>query len=446
MSLEAIHETFIDEFRRRSSDPSRGEPLWLTNLRKQGLAFFKKNGFPTTKHEEWRYTNIASLETIAERQDRSTGTRDFDREVIRPWIVPGCDLLVFVDGVFNGECSSSIFRSSMKTACPLSHALREFPERVQPVLTSSHATELNSFSALNAALWQEGAFVYVGANERASNAIQLLFVATEDSPTATHLRNLIVADKESELTVIETYMNLATNTHTANHLHNVVTELYLAEGATVSRIKVQRESSRAFHIATTQAQQKKESRFVDFSFAFGARLSRNEINTELSDERAHATFYGLYVANDEQHVDHHTAIDHVAAHCESMELYKGVLGGKAHGVFNGKVFVRKGAQKTDAKQRNQNLLLSRDAEIDTKPQLEIWADDVKCTHGATIGQIDEQALFYLRTRGIGDAEARQLLIYAFASEIVEKTPIPALRDQITELLNSAVPTESTCVR
>src|SRR5439155_1493343 len=261
--------------------------------------------------------------------------------------------------------------------------------------------------------------------------IELLYVATTPGEgTVAHPRNLIVAGVNSQATLVETYLGLEDNVY----FTNAVTEIVLGENAVLDHYKVQRESTEAFHVATTQVHHDRRSNFKSLYVALGGGLVRNEVRATLDAEGCECTLNGLYLATGTQHIDNHTVIDHAQPHCASHELYKGILDGNAHGVFNGKIFVREDAQKTDAKQTNQTLLLSEDATINTKPQLEIFADDVKCTHGATVGQLSADALFYLRSRGLGLQEARSLLTFAFANDIIERIQVEPLRARLEELL------------
>jgi Fe-S cluster assembly protein SufD len=257
-----------------------------------------------------------------------------------------------------------------------------------------------------------------------------VFVAEANAARGvTHPRNLIIAEHHADVTVIESYVALGQ----ATYFTNAVTEMSVGDGATVRHYKIQRESPRAFHVGTTQVIQGRDSHFVSFSFATGAALSRTNIYTLLDGEGCGTTLNGLYMVDDEQHVDHQTRIEHAQPNCFSREVYKGILDGTSHGVFNGKVYVHPIAQKTDGKQSNNNLLLSERAHIDTKPQLEIFADDVKCTHGATIGRIDETALFYMRSRGLNASTARRLLTYAFAADVLEQLEVEGVREELERL-------------
>jgi Fe-S cluster assembly protein SufD len=301
---------------------------------------------------------------------------------------------------------------------------------VEGMLGSICTVEQSAFVALNAALHTDGAVIHLAPGAYASKPIHLLFVSDALSAKgASHPRILIAAEPNSKATVIESYVALGE----ATYLTNSVTEIALADGATVAHYKIQRESPRSYHVATIDARQGRDSHFVSFSFAIGAALSRTNVWTVLGGEGCGATLNGLYMADGEQHVDHQTRIEHQKESCYSREVYRGVLDDTAHGVFNGKVYVHPEAQKTDGKQENHTLLLSPRAVIDTKPQLEIFADDVKCTHGATVGRIDATSLFYMKSRGIGAVRARQLLTYAFAADVLEQIELEPLRNSLEEL-------------
>ena len=286
----------------------------------------------------------------------------------------------------------------------------------------------HAFVALNTAFVADGAFIEIPKGLVLEKPIHLLYVSdAAGQPVVSHPRNLIVAGRESQVGVIESYVALSE----AAYFTNAVTEVVAGEGAVVDYCKAQQESDLAFHYARVQVRQERSSSVSIHSFALGAALLREEVQTVLDGEGAEAALNGLFVIAGRQHVDNHTVIDHAKPHCSSRELYKGILEGKSTGVFNGKIIVRKDAQKTDSKQSNKNLLLSEDAVINTKPQLEIFADNVKCTHGATIGQINPEAVFYLRSRGIAWEEARNLLTYAFANELMERLKYGPLRQRLS---------------
>jgi Fe-S cluster assembly protein SufD len=276
--------------------------------------------------------------------------------------------------------------------------------------------ESDAFAALNTAFFADGAAIVVPRGFSLPVPVHVLHVTDAAAArAAVHPRALVVVEAQAAATVVESYLALSD----ATYLTNAVTEISLGEGAQLTHVRVQREGARAFHVGLAQAQQARDSRYSSFSFATGAQLARANIYTSMAGPGGEARLDGLYLVDGSQHVDHQTRIEHLAPNCASREVYKGVLGGAAHGVFNGQVYVHPEAQKTDGKQTNNNLLLSPDAQIDTKPQLEIFADDVKCTHGATVGRLDEIALFYLRSRGLPAEEARRLLTYAFAADVLE---------------------------
>ena len=287
----------------------------------------------------------------------------------------------------------------------------DLAKRVGTILTDQPA-----FTALNSAFMPDGVVVHVPKDVEVARPIHCLFVTdAHAAKTVMYPRNLIVAERNAKATVIESYVSLGD----ATYFTNAVTEVSVADGATLHHYKVQREAQRAFHVGTIEAVQGRDSHYISFSFATGAALSRTNIYTKLGGEGGGSTLNGLYMVDGEQHCDHQTRIEHVEPNCFSRQVYKGVLDGRSHGVFNGKVYVRAAAQKTDGKQTNNTLLLSRDAQVDTKPQLEIFADDVKCTHGATVGRIDETAWFYMKSRGINTETARRLLVYAFCADVIE---------------------------
>jgi len=306
----------------------------------------------------------------------------------------------------------------------------------RPALIEDHLGQLASdgnacFAALNSAFIRDGAFVHVPRGVVVERPIHLLFISTgNSSPTASHPRNLIIAQGDTQATIIESYVGL----NAGVYLTNAVTEVSVAENAVVDHCKLQQENADGYHVATTQVRQQRASRFSSHYFSLGGQLVRNEVDVTLDDEGCACTLNGLYIAAGDQHMDNRTRIDHTKPHCNSHELYKGILDERAKGVFNGKIYVHPDAQKTDAKQSNRVLLLSDDAVIDTKPQLEIYADDVKCTHGATVGQIDETALYYLRARGISEDLARSLLVYAFANEIASALELAAVREHVERFL------------
>jgi Fe-S cluster assembly protein SufD len=293
--------------------------------------------------------------------------------------------------------------------------------------------EKSAFNGLNAALFTDGTIITVKPDVVAREPIHIVNVATTANALNSS-RTLVVVGHHARVSIVESFVSLIDGTY----LTNAVTEIFVADNAHVDHFKVQEESTAAYHVGTTEVFQERDSVYMSFSFASGGALSRTNIYTVLSGEGAGATLNGLYIGDGTQHIDHQTRIEHVAPNCKSWEVYKGILDGQAHGVFNGKVYVHPEAQKTDGKQSNNNLLLSERARVDTKPQLEIFADDVKCTHGATVGRLDERAMFYCESRGIPAAQAKTLLTYAFAAGILQEIPLDSLRHGLERLIMERV--------
>jgi len=410
---------------------SDSAPAWLKQRRQAARAHAARLGFPTVKDEEWRFTRIAPLLRLPLHPAKPPARRLTGAE-IAPFAfgLEGCRL-VFVDGHFCAELSSLPAAGGDLQAVSLRAALAGNVPELERHLTRIAGNEAMVFTALNTAFFQDGALVCAAPGKVIAQPVHLLFIATAgEAGAAAHVRNLIVAGARSEMKVLETYVSLSG----APHFTNTVTELVLGAEARVDHCKLQEENPLAIHISAIQAQQDRGSHWTSHSVSTGARLARHQIQTIFRGENAGCILNGLYLVRGEQLADHHTVVDHAQPRCESHEFYHGVLSGRAHGVFNGKIFVRQDAQKTNAKQTNRNLLLSDDAVVDTKPQLEIFADDVKCTHGATVGQIDEEAIFYLRSRGIGLEHARQIMVRAFASDVVERIPLEPVRARLNLML------------
>jgi Fe-S cluster assembly protein SufD len=406
-------------------------PAWLQSLREKARTRLGEIGFPTTEQEEWRFTNVAPLLQWP-LHAAEPGARSISAADIKPFrLADDGYCLVFVDGRFRVELSNLPGQGAALHAGNLRAQWDGDARELQQHLARYADEKANFFTALNTASFEDGAIVVVPAKAVVEQPVQLLYLAASERPgAAVHVRNLIVAHQDSSVKIIETYASLTD----APHLTNAVTELALGLEARIEHCKLQNENDRAFHIATVQAVQSRRSHWLSHSIATGGRLARNQIQTWLVDEGAEAILNGLYLARGEQLIDHHTVVDHAHPRCDSHEFYYGILSGRSHGVFNGKIFVRKDAQKTNAKQTNRNLVLSEHALINTKPQLEIFADDVKCTHGATVGQLNDEALFYLRSRGIGADLARQMLVRAFANDAVERITLPQVRDYLDQLL------------
>ncbi len=477
-------DVYLSLFQQQESRLAAAGPSWLGPIRKAAIHRFAELGFPTTKSEEWKYTNVAPIARVPFQPVSQAGAKNslvdlsaypvLTEEVGYP--SPSAKVsgarLVFVDGHYSQSLSSVGLPEGVK-ATSLARALADNDPSLEAHLARYVGWEDHAFAALNTAFIEDGAFIEIPKDVVLDKPIHLLYVSTaHGEPTVTHPRNLILAGRSSQVSIIEVYVGLGPrnskleignwklenreskletrNSHSEPeasfefrvssfenngvHFTNSVTEVVASEGAVVDYCKVQQESAQTFHVASLNFQQERSSSVTTHAIALGGALDREELTTVLHGKGAESLLHGLYVISGEQHVDNHTVIDHAKPHCSSRELYKGILDGKSSGVFNGKIIVRKDAQKTDSKQSNKNLLLSEDAVINTKPQLEIYADDVKCTHGATIGQIDQEAVFYLRSRGIGLDDARALLTQAFASDVIEKIKFEPLRAALKRAL------------
>lgn len=431
LKSEMVGRYLADFERAQPGLPGRSLP-WLQQLRQEALERFASLGFPTARDEDWKYTSVAAIEKRTFRLALTEAPAVEARQV-ESFLFPklACRLLVFVNGRFLPGLSRLGTLPAGVTVASLAEALEQDRGRLEEWLPRQEAR--NGFEALNAAFLADGAFVHLAPGAALEEPVHLLYLSTGGERVA-HVRNLIVAEKGASATVIEHYGGIA-----GSSLTNALTQIVAGTGAFLEHVKLQREDSKSFHIAGIHAHQQRGSRFVSHSIAFGAQLCRNDISTLLGAEGCECLLNGLYMVGGRQHVDHHTLIDHAQPHGTSREYYRGVLDGASRGVFNGRVIVRPNAQQTDAQQVNNNLLLSRDAEVDAKPQLEIYADDVKCTHGATVGSLDPDMLFYLRSRGVGEGEARNLLTYAFANDILNRIKLEPVRLQLEEYLAGRLP-------
>jgi len=426
-----VTQPYLADFEAFSSNGGGVGPEWLPPVRRAAITRFAALGFPTPRNEDWHFTSVAPI-AESEFHPLSASSGDVNRDDIEPFLFGGRSwpTFVLVNGRHAPELSSAEGTPAGVRVMNLARAWREAPELLQRHLSKIATFDEHSFTALNTAFMTDGAVVHVTKDVHAEAPIHILHVVDPIAArTVMHPRHLLVVDRQASVRIIESYISLGD----ARYFTNAVTEIALGEGAQLTHYKIQRESQRAFHVGTTEVRQPRDSKFTSFSFATGAALSRTNIYTSLAGEGAEVWMNGLYMVDGEQHVDHQTRIEHAAPHCASHEVYKGILGGASHGVFNGKVYVHPIAQKTDGKQENNNLLLSDKARIDTKPQLEIFADDVKCTHGATVGKLDAQSLFYMKSRGLPDEVARRLLIYAFAADVLERLEVAEVREALEDL-------------
>jgi Fe-S cluster assembly protein SufD len=426
-------------FRALQRQPRGSAVSWLERLRENALESFERLGFPTTDLEEWKYTNVAPLVRVQFKpiflDQESERVLDAGRLEDFVYNEAQQSRLVFVNGIYRAELSSLDALPAGVVAMDLMNALEspEHAEIVRARLARMADYHDDAFTALNTAFLSGGAFLFIPKGIRASQPVHLLFLSEgheEGARIVSFPRVLVVAEENSEATVIESYGGAQDGVYWTN----AVVEIALGDGARLEHYKVQRESVQAFHIATTKAELGRSSSYNSTAITLGAQLSRHTIGVTFAQEGAECRVDGLYIVTTGQHADTHSLIEHSQPHCTSKQLYKGILDGKSRAVFNGKVFVHEGAQGTDAQQTNRNLLLSNEARVDTKPQLEIFADDVKCAHGATVGQLEEEELFYLISRGLHRELAQNLLTYGFAEEVIEKIKIESIKAQLDEIV------------
>ena len=406
-------------------------PAPLTTLRAAGAEAFARLGFPTTRSEDWKYTSVSAIANtpFVAALERAVGT--LDAESLAPYTFGGTwPLVVFLNGRFAPALSSLDALPEGVRVMTLAAAAEQEPALLARHLGVAAPSDRDGFTALNAAFAGEGTLIHVAKEMAIDVPVHILHVSDANGAgVMSHPRHVLVAERHAKASVIESYVALAD----VSYFTNAVVEVSVSDGATLQLLRIQRESPTAFHVGTVEARQGRDSHFMAFTFQTGAALSRSNVFTVLAGEGCGTTLNGLYMLGNAQHGDHQTRVEHVAPNCFSREAYKGLLDDSSHGVFNGKVYVHPEAQKTDGKQTNNTLLLSKDAQIDTKPQLEIFADDVKCTHGATVGRIDETSLFYLKSRGVGQLLARQLLMYAFAADVLETIENEAVKEALEQL-------------
>ena len=424
-------QNYISDFEQLNNDD------WFSENRQSALNLFKESGFPNSRLENWKYTDVRPIKkksfsnvnetTVSVSTDEINAIRFQDLDCIE---------LVFINGVYSEEHSNVGSIEKGLAVENMFDALEKDKDLLAKHLTKYADNKVSPFTALNTAFIQNGTFINVAANAVIEKPINILYLSKESNNAhATHPRNLIVMGENSEATVIESYIGL----DDANYFTNAVTEVALSDNSNLKHYKIQQESLNAYHIGNLDVMQGKDSTLESHSISLGGALVRNDIHGQLNAEGAEIIMNGLYMTGDKQHVDNHTRVDHLKPRTLSTENYRGVLNGKSRAVFNGKVIVHKDAQKIEAHQNNANLLLSDDAEIDTKPELEIYADDVKCTHGATVGQLDQNMLFYLRSRAIDEETARSLLTYAFADELISNISFAPIRNRLERLVIGQLP-------
>ncbi len=412
----------------RSVRESSPTVAWLELVRSSAMDRFEQLGFPSIREEDWKYTNLATLA----KEEFVPVTTGSGKTLAAHYAYPEtaeAHLLV-VDGHLREDLSTKTGLGDVVAVDLFSAAAdARYNKIVRKYLARNAGYHNNGLTALNTAFVQSGVFLWIPKNVKLERPLQITFLADAENG-ASFPRLLIVAEENSSATVIESFVS----SNGGKYFTNAIAEIVLKDGAQLEHYRVQRESNDAYHVSTTSAELGRASRYDTTSINLGGQLSRHDISVVMDHEGAETAVDGLYMVAADQHSDTHSVIDHKQPHCTSHQLYKGILDGNGRAVFNGKVFVREGAQKTDAQQTNKNLLLSDKARVDTKPQLEIYADDVKCAHGAAVGQIDPEELFYLETRGIGPELGRSLLTYGFAEEVIGKIKIDSIRSQLDEFV------------
>lgn len=421
---------WLEKFEHVAQTP---QPDWLRELRWTGLTRFNQTGLPTKHDEEWRLTDLSDLERWPVHPANSVSAESVSETSIESLLLASldADVLVFVNGQFVPPLSAVRTRQTGARIGSLAAALATEPVLVREHIGSVARIEDNVFIALNTGAFADGAFIHLPAGQLIQRPIHILFVSAGVEHGATSLpRNLIVVGPGTNATIIESYIGTDANPY----FTNAVTEIVACESSTVEHCKLQLESPDAFHIGTMCARLGRECNFTSHSIALGAQVSRSNIRVELQGEGLNCVLNGLYLTRAKQQADHYMVVEHNAPRCSSQEFFNGILADRSKAVFHGRIYVRPGAVKTDAKQTNKNLLLSDTATAHSKPQLEIYADDVKCTHGATVGKLSDESIFYLRSRGIGLETARRLLIQAFAGEIIERIKFEPVRAELDKML------------
>lgn len=430
-------ESYLEQFARFAARAAGNGQAWLHSMRRRAITRFAELGFPTTRDEDWKFTNVAPIAGTAFALTQE-GFSEPTRGDLDAFLFPGlaANLLVFVNGRYAPRLSFVAAQPDGVLVCSLAHAFATHRDLVGQHLGRYADFQNDAFTALNTAFMEDGTFVFIPKGTILDAPVHLLYVSSATpAPVMTHPRNLIVTGEDSQATVVEDYVSLDEDVSFSNG----VTEAAVGQNGILTHYLIERESPRAFNVSSLRIQQGRSSKVTSHSVLLGGGLVRNNVHPVMSGEGGECLVNGLFLATGRQHMDNTMRVEHRSPHCTSRQFYHGILDGFSHGVFQGRIVVHKDAQRTDAKQTNRNLLLSEDAQIDTKPQLEIYADDVKCTHGATIGQVNEEAIFYLRSRGIGKEAARALLLFAFADECLERMKVEPIRRHLEELVRRWLP-------
>ncbi|MDP8245008.1 MAG: Fe-S cluster assembly protein SufD [Candidatus Hinthialibacter antarcticus] len=433
--LQEAKAPYKAAFEALSKNITGQEPSWLSEIRKEAFSRFDELGFPTTRQEEWRFTNVRAL--AAQEFSIAEEAASYPKDAFLAASVPAQDAyrLVFVNGLFSTELSDLADIPANIKVGSLASALLSDPAAVEPHLARLGSYEANPFAALNTAMMRDGAVVFVPQGVILDKPVHLIYLSNaSEGAVVSYPRTLVIAGNNSQFNVIESFAGIG-----ETYFTNAVTEIVAGENVNVHLVRLQREEETAYHISTTKALLAKDAVVKHHNICYGAALTRNSIDAVLDAEGIDCTLNGLVLARGKQHVDNQTTLFHEKPHCHSWEMYKSILDGESQSIFKGKIFVQQDAQKTDAKQNSQGLLLSDKASVHSMPQLEIYADDVKCTHGATTGRLNEQAIFYAQTRGISKPQARAMLTYAYAKEVVDEIPLEAVREELDALISSRLP-------
>lgn len=419
----------LPEFKKNYFNES---PKWIGDIKEQAIQNFSRLGFPTLKDEDWRFTNLApiSRNTFHIPED---GTSAIGKDTVDQYLVPGldCHRLVFVNGKFVPGLSEIVSDEEGIIIKSLKDALNSESDLVQKHLAQYADFENESFTSLNTAFFEDGVFIYVSKSQVVDKPVYILNISTsKEEQTLISPRNLFVLEDNAEVKIVEQYASTGDNVY----FSNVVTEFVLGENANAEHYLLELESTKAFNISTLRIQQARSSNIRSHSILMGGSIVRNNVHPVLNGEGCNSDIFGLYLSNDRQHMDNFMKVEHAKPHSDSRQFYNGILDDRSRGVFHGRIIVHEGAMQTDAKQTNRNLLLTDTAQIDTKPQLEIYNHDVKCTHGATIGQMDDEAIFYLKSRGVPEKEARSIMLQAFTNETIDKMSLQPVKDKVESLV------------
>lgn len=439
-TVTQAQDHYASEFERLAAGLAGGGVPWLRELREEAIARFLARGFPRPRDEDWKYTRTAAIEKRAFNCGAAAEIAvDMEKIYESLQVEADTQCLVFIDGRYFPALSRLDALPAGAVVAGLNEMLQRRPDELHGLFGSVADLDRYPFAALNTAFSDDGVYVRLASGTVVEQPLHVVFIATEaQEGRVSHPRLLVQADDNCHVVLVERHIAL----DQVVYLSNVLSEIHLGANAAVEYCRLQEESTKAFHISGVHVQQDRDSRFDAHTVTLGSAMVRNDIDVRLAATGAYCELTGLYLVNGRQHVDTHTRIDHLQPHGTSNEFYKGIVDGHGRSVFNGKVVVHPDAQKTDARQSNKNLLLSVDAEVDTKPELEIYADDVKCSHGATVGQLDADAVFYLRSRGIPEAAARNLLTLAFAQEIIEQVKVPALRSYLDQAVMQRLPQDA----